>query len=76
VNCDELVELITAYLDGVLDPATEQRFIEHLAVCDGCERYLDQFRMTIRELGALPAESLRGQTRANLLTAFRHWHDR
>ena len=49
---------------------------EHLAVCDGCERYLDQFRMTIRELGALPAESLRGETRASLLTAFRDWHDR
>ncbi|MGW3960059.1 anti-sigma factor family protein [Amycolatopsis sp. NPDC005003] len=74
MNCDEFVELVTAFLDGALDPATEERFVEHLARCEGCEHYLDQFRTTITQLGELPPETLSPQTRTELLDAFRHWH--
>ncbi len=73
MNCDEFVELVTAYLDGVLDQVTAQRFAEHLAECDGCEAYLDQFRTTIDTLGRLPADSLAPETRGRLLAAFRDW---
>lgn len=73
LDCAEFVELVTAFLDGELDPETERRFVAHLAECPGCERYLDQFRRTIRELGALPAESLSPQARDRLLAAFRDW---
>jgi anti-sigma factor RsiW len=73
MNCDEFVELITAYLDGSLEPDTERRFVEHLAECDGCDRYLDQIRHTVRSLGSLSAESLPGQARDRLLAAFRDW---
>ncbi|MDZ4265549.1 MAG: zf-HC2 domain-containing protein, partial [Mycobacterium sp.] len=45
--CDELVELVTAYLDGSLDPDTRARFDEHLLECDGCGNYLQQFRSTV-----------------------------
>jgi hypothetical protein len=27
MNCDEFVELVTAYVDGTLDEATERRFV-------------------------------------------------
>ncbi|MDX3187254.1 zf-HC2 domain-containing protein [Streptomyces sp. MN03-5084-2B] len=74
MNCDEFVELVTAFLDGALDPGTEERFVEHLALCDGCERYLEQFRTTITELGELPPESLSPEVRTDLLNAFRDWH--
>ncbi|MEV6448167.1 zf-HC2 domain-containing protein [Amycolatopsis sp. NPDC051716] len=74
MNCDEFVELVTAFLDGALDPATEARFVEHLALCEGCERYLEQFRTTITELGELPPESLSPAVREDLLNAFRAWH--
>ena len=73
MRCDEFVELVTAFLDGALDPDTEARFVEHLALCEGCERYLDQFRTTIRELGELPPETLSPEVRDNLLHAFRGW---
>jgi anti-sigma factor RsiW len=73
MNCDEFVELVTAYLEGALDTATEQRFVEHLAECAGCDRYLDQIRTTISELGHLPAQSLAPDTRDQLLSAFRDW---
>ena len=73
MNCDEFVELVTAYLDGQLDPTTEQRFVAHLAECDGCDRYLDQIRQTVESLGHLPAASLPPPARDRLLTAFRDW---
>jgi anti-sigma factor RsiW len=73
LDCDEFVELVTRYLDGRLDRDTERRFREHLAACDGCDRYLDQFRQTISVLGELPAESLSAKARDQLLSAFRSW---
>ncbi|WIM92947.1 zf-HC2 domain-containing protein [Actinoplanes oblitus] len=73
MNCDAFVELVTAYLDGVLEPAVEQRFVAHLAECDGCDRYLEQIRTTVAALGHLPEESLAADVRDRLLSAFRDW---
>lgn len=73
MTCQELVELVTAHLDGILDADTEDRFGEHLRMCKGCERYLDQFKQVIRTCGELPPESLPGGLRDSLLDAFRDW---
>jgi anti-sigma factor RsiW len=73
MNCDEFVELVTAYLEGTLEPETQRRFAEHLAACDGCERYLDQIRNTVHALATLPAQSLPAQARDRLLAAFQDW---
>lgn len=71
--CNEFVELVTAFLEGELDAETEGRFVDHLAQCPGCERYLDQFRSTIGTLGELPENTLSDQARRDLLDAFRGW---
>jgi predicted anti-sigma-YlaC factor YlaD len=47
MTCEALVELVTDHLESALDPQTEQRLRDHLALCDGCERYLDQIRHTV-----------------------------
>jgi anti-sigma factor RsiW len=73
LTCAEFVELVTAYLEHGLPADVEARFVEHLAACEGCERYLDQFRETIRRLGSLPVESLPAPARDRLLTALREW---
>jgi anti-sigma factor RsiW len=81
MTCRELVELVTDYLDGVLSPDARRRFDEHLAICDGCERYLDQFRVTMGALGELPTDAvpvlpnpeLPDDMRAKLLITFRDW---
>ncbi|WP_440071621.1 anti-sigma factor family protein [Streptosporangium sp. OZ121] len=52
-SCEEAVELVTAFLEGELDEPTRDRFEEHLGGCEGCERYLDQFRVTVEALGRL-----------------------
>jgi anti-sigma factor RsiW len=74
MDCNEFVELVTAYLEGQLDRDTQRRFVDHLAECDGCDRYLDQIRRTIRSLGHLPADGIDDQARDRLLAAFRDWH--
>jgi anti-sigma factor RsiW len=72
LDCNELVELVTAFLDRSLDAETERRVVDHLALCDGCQRYIDQFQQTIRALGELPPERLSDEARAGLLDAFRN----
>jgi anti-sigma factor RsiW len=73
MDCKELVELVTAYLEGALDDPTRARFEDHLQACDGCETYLQQFHMTVATLGKIPDEELDPAFRDRLLTAFRHW---
>jgi anti-sigma factor RsiW len=73
MDCQELVELVTAYLEGALNDQTRDRFEHHLQACDGCANYLQQFRMTVSTLGQIPDESLDPALRDRLLTAFRHW---
>jgi len=73
MTCAELVELVTAYLEGTLSDEQRRAFDEHLALCPGCDRYLGQFRRTIDLLGELPEESLSPQTRERLLDAFAEW---
>ena len=76
LNCDELVELVTGYLDGVLDRETAQRVADHLTGCDGCTTYVDQMRQTISALGSSPAEAdLPDEVRDALLAAFRERSD-
>jgi len=71
LECREFVERVTAFLEGTLSPEAEQDFVDHLALCDGCERYLDQIRQTSQALNDLPGEALPGDTRSALLNAFR-----
>jgi anti-sigma factor RsiW len=71
--CQELVELVTDYLEGRLSAADRERFDGHIAGCDACTAYLEQMRMTLQALGRIPEESISVQAREELLAAFREW---
>jgi anti-sigma factor RsiW len=71
--CQELVEVVTDYLEGRLSPVDRARFEEHIADCEYCETYLEQMHQTIRTLGRIPEESLSDDARETLLSAFRSW---
>ena len=73
LSCQELVELVTDYLEGALPEHEHVRFDEHLAACEGCHAYVDQMRRTIRTVGALGEETIAPEAREKLLTAFRGW---
>lgn len=71
--CQELVELVTEYLEGTLSRADRQRFEDHLKDCDPCTTYLDQMRHTIRALGRLTEDDLSEDAKRDLLRIFRDW---
>jgi predicted anti-sigma-YlaC factor YlaD len=74
--CQELVELVTDYLEKRLPESTRARFETHLAQCSGCRTYLEQMRQTLRALGRLPTESIEPAAREGLLEVFRDWNRR
>ena len=76
LSCQELVELVTDYLDDALPPAERVRFDAHIAGCDGCTGYLEQIRLTIASTGRLAPEQLAPEAEAALLEAFRDWKRR
>ena len=70
--CQELVELVTAYLEGYLAPAERARFEAHLATCAGCRAYLEQMRLTLRALDSVPEQRI-SEAREQLLHLYRAW---
>ena len=72
--CNEIVELVTAYLEDALDSADRERFEEHLVFCDGCDHYLAQMRATIEVTGRVKLGSMPPELEARLLEAFRSLH--
>jgi anti-sigma factor RsiW len=73
LTCQELVELVTDYLEDALPPADRLRFEDHLGICPGCATYLDQMRITIQAAGHISEESLDPVVRDQLLDLFRNW---
>ncbi|MFL6167768.1 MAG: anti-sigma factor family protein [Ornithinibacter sp.] len=71
VACQELVELLTDYLEGALTPGEVAAVDRHLALCEGCRIYLDQLRLTVDALGSVTVQSLSDDAVDALLTAFR-----
>lgn len=73
LNCQELVELITDYLDGALSSTERSRFEAHLAVCADCRAYLGQMHQTLYLLGTLSEEAISPEAQQALLAAFQGW---
>jgi anti-sigma factor RsiW len=48
MTCRELVEFLSAYLDGELPEEVRHQFDEHLAACPECSAYLATYRETVR----------------------------
>ena len=74
MSCQELVELVTAYLEDSLSQDERRRFEDHLAECGTCQVYLEQVRATIRLAGRVTPEDLSPEAERDLLAAFRSWH--
>jgi anti-sigma factor RsiW len=73
LSCQELVELVTDYLEGALEPGDRRRFDEHIAGCGGCTRYLEQLRATILLTGTITIDDLSPDAERALLAAFGDW---
>jgi len=71
IRCQEVVEIVTDYLEGRLPPDDVAVFEAHLDLCDGCRRYLDQMRITIDAVGRIEHADVPPALRDTVLDAFR-----
>jgi len=68
VNCERIRPLLSAYLDGELEPEEHARVDIHLAGCQACANILKEWGALGREIRALPDLPLPEGTRARLET--------
>ena len=76
LSCQELVELVTSYLEGALTPDERASFEHHIEGCKGCHEYVRQMRATIELTGTLAPTDISPEAEAALLSAFRDWTSR
>jgi anti-sigma factor RsiW len=70
MDCRDLVEMVTDYLEARLPPTEAERFEAHMAACDGCDAYLRQIRMVMHLAGRERSQELPRMVQP-LLPAFR-----
>lgn len=73
MNCRQVVELMTDYIEGDLSTVDRARFEDHIAGCDGCRAYLAQLQTARRIMGKLADEPVPAGVEKELLEAFRSW---
>lgn len=73
LNCQEVVELVTDYLEQALVPEMQAQFEEHIAECPGCDTYLAQVQQTIMMLRKLSELQMFPESKQELLEIFQNW---
>jgi anti-sigma factor RsiW len=73
IPCQEVVELVTDYLEGTLSRGERRRFEHHLAGCPHCTAYLAQMRETLRLTGRLIPEDLSAEMQREFAAIYERW---
>lgn len=73
LTCQELTEVLTDYLEGVMAPEGVASLEAHLEICEGCVNYVEQMRQTTRLLRELQPMHVEGTASDDLLDAFKAW---
>lgn len=62
MDCREVVELVTEFLEGALPDEQAQAVRAHVQECVDCLRYLGQLQLTARLLGRLAVADIDAAT--------------
>lgn len=76
LSCQEVVELVTEYLENALLPEMRKQLEEHVAGCPGCEHYFKQVQITVSMLRRLSQETTSPATRQELMKIFQQWREK
>ncbi len=71
--CQEIVELVTDYLERTLSRRDRRRFEAHIAGCEHCTEYLAQMRETLRLTGKLVPEDLSPEMQREFGEIYTRW---
>jgi anti-sigma factor RsiW len=71
IPCAQIVEMVTDYLEGALDPEQSRLFEEHVAECPPCDRYVEQIRVTVEQVGSVEEPDLSPSAWDELRKVFR-----
>lgn len=71
--CQQVVELVTDYLDGALSRRDRRRFEAHLRSCPNCSAYLAQIRSVIDTAGHVEPDDLDPGTLDELTELYRRF---
>ncbi len=73
LSCQEVVELVTEFLENALLPGMRKLLEEHLAECPGCETYLKQVQLTVSMLRQLAQKPAFPAKKQKLMKIFQKW---
>ena len=73
ISCQEVVELVTDYLEESLPPDEAALFEQHINFCEGCVWYVEQIRRTADALGEVREDDISPEAKQRLMSAFRDW---
>jgi anti-sigma factor RsiW len=73
--CQQAVELVTDYLEGVLSRRDRRAFERHLEGCDGCAGFLEQVREVLVATGEVGPDDLAPATLDGLVQLYREHRD-
>jgi Putative zinc-finger len=73
MNCAELVDRVTDYLEDALGAEDRTRLDDHLRRCVGCNAYLGNVHVTLRLVSSLPPQRLSNELESRLLVHYREW---
>ena len=74
IICQQWVEMVTDYLEGMLPPDLQEAADRHLAACPHCREYLEQVRRTIAVSRQLREEDVPEDVVDALSRAFTELH--
>ena len=75
LTCRELVEILTDYLEDVLDPAERAEVERHIVICAACLNSVKRRSSSVDLFGRLAGDDARAPSEA-LLATFRAWRAR
>ena len=73
IDCKDLVELVTEYIERTLRAEDVERIDRHLNLCGGCDAFVRQMRLTRETVAAFNVDVLPPATQESALALFRKW---
>ncbi len=73
IPCQQVVEMVSDYLEGALSARDRRRVEHHLAGCEHCTEYLAQMRETLRLTGRLVPADLTPEMQREFEDVYRRW---